>query len=117
MKIPDGPSSPALIRRLRMLRWIFRPLEVLEERAKRYGENFVISKNTSRLVVYFSNPAAIQQIFTADPALFDTSSANEILLPLLGFHSLILLDGRSHQRQRRLLMPPFHGDACEPMGS
>jgi hypothetical protein len=45
-----------------MLKWIFRPLEVLEERAKRYGETFVISKNTSPLVVYFSNPAAIQQI-------------------------------------------------------
>ena len=116
MRTPNGPSSPALLRRLRMLKWIFRPLEVLEERAKRYGETFVISKNVSPLVVYFSNPAAIQQIFTADPELFDTGSANDILLPLLGEHSLILLNGRSHQRQRRLLMPPFHGDRLRTYG-
>jgi cytochrome P450 len=93
-----------------MLKWIFCPLEVLEERAKRYGETFVILANTSPLVVYFSNPKAIQQVFTADPELFDTISVNNILLPLLGEHSLILLSGDRHQRQRRLLMPSFHGD-------
>jgi len=74
-----------------MLKWIFCPLEILEERAKRYGETFVISKNTSPLVVYFSNPKAIQQVFTTDPELFNTTSANDILLPLLGEPSLILL--------------------------
>lgn len=116
MKIPNGPSSSALIRRLRMLKWIFRPLSVLEQRAKRYGDPFVISKNTSPWVVYFSNPKAIQQIFTADPELFDTNSANKILLPLLGESSLILLGGERHQRQRRLLMPPFHGDRLRTYG-
>jgi len=70
----------------------------------------VISENTSPLVIYFSNPKAIQQVFTADPELFDTTSANKILLPLLGKHSLILLSGDRHQHQRRLLMPPFNGD-------
>jgi len=68
------------------------------------------------MVVYFSNPKAIQQIFTADPQLFDTNSANNILLPLLGEHSLILLGGERHQRQRRLLMPPFHGDRLRTYG-
>lgn len=110
MTIPNGPSSPVLIRRLRTLHWIFRPLEAMEQRAQRYGETFVISKNISPLVVYFSNPQAIQQIFTADPELFDTNSANDILLPLLGENSMILLGGAKHQRQRKLLMPPFHGD-------
>lgn len=116
MNIPDGPSSSFLVRRLRMLQWIFTPFEALERRAKRYGEVFVISKNTSPLVVYFSNPKAIEQIFTANPELFDTSSGSKILLPLLGEHSLILLDGMKHQRQRRLLMPPFHGDRLRTYG-
>ncbi|KJH72446.1 cytochrome P450 [Aliterella atlantica] len=110
MSLPDGPSSPVLIRRLRTLHWIFRPLEALEQRAQRYGETFTISKNISPLVVYFSNPQAIQQIFSTDPELFDTNSANDILLPLLGENSMILLGGAKHQRQRKLLMPPFHGD-------
>jgi len=116
MKLPDGPSDPLLIRRLRTIRWIFRPLEVLEDLTKRYGETFVVSKNTSPLVVYFSNPKAIQQIFTADPELFEIGSGNDILLPLLGEHSMILLDSDRHQRQRRLLMPPFHGDRMRTYG-
>lgn len=116
MRLPDGPSNGLLIRRLNTLQWIFRPLEVLEERCKRDGETFVISKNTSPLVVYFTNPKAIQQIFTAEPELFDTSGANSILLPLLGENSMILLGGMKHDRQRRLLMPPFHGDRLRTYG-
>lgn len=126
MIIPNGPSDPAPIRRIKTLQWILRPLEVLEERAKRYGGTFVVAKNTTPLIVFFSHPKAIQQIFTADPKLFDVGSGNDILLPLVGANSLILLDGDRHQRQQRLLMPPFHGDggqapacasACVPMGS
>lgn len=48
--------------------------------------------------------------------LSDTNRANNILLPLLGEHSLILLGGECHQRQRRLLMPPFHGDCLRTYG-
>ncbi len=115
-RIPEGPNGSALVRRLRMIRWIFRPLEVLEERAKHYGDPFVISKNTLPLVVYFSHPEAIGQILTADPELFEVASGNDILLPLLGENSLILLDGMKHQRQRKLLMPPFHGDRLRTYG-
>jgi cytochrome P450 len=98
------------------IRWIINPFKVLEERAKKYGESFTISKNISPLVVYFTNPQAIEQIFTANPELFDTNSANDILLPLLGEHSMILLGGEKHQRQRKLLMPPFHGDRLRTYG-
>ena len=35
---------------------------------------------------------------------------NGILRFLLGDNSLILLDGQAHQRQRQLIMPPFHGE-------
>jgi len=116
MTIPNGPSSSMLFRRISTIQWIFNPFKVLEERAKKYGENFTISKNTLPLVVYFTNPQAIEQIFTANSELFDTNSANDILLPLLGEHSMILLGGEKHQRQRKLLMPPFHGDRLRTYG-
>lgn len=116
MNIPNGPSDPAPIRSIKTLQWIVRPLEVLEERAKRYGDTFVVAKNTTPLIVFFSHPKAIQQIFTADPKLFDVGSGNDILLPLVGANSLILLDGDRHQRQQRLLMPPFHGDRMRTYG-
>ncbi|HCF28078.1 MAG TPA: cytochrome P450 [Cyanobacteria bacterium UBA11049] len=116
MKLPDGPPTPRYLRILRTLQWIFHPLDVLEERAQRYGDIFALGKNTSTPLVYLSNPEAIRQILTADSEMFESGRANKPLQFLLGENSLILLDGRKHQRQRRLLMPPFHGDRMKAYG-
>jgi cytochrome P450 len=67
-------------------------------------------------IVFFSNPNAIGQIFTTPPEQFEVGRGNEILRPLLGEQSLIMLDGDRHRRQRRLLMPPFHGDRMRAYG-
>ncbi|EDX71507.1 Cytochrome P450 superfamily [Coleofasciculus chthonoplastes PCC 7420] len=106
----DGPGGSLIIQTLRTIRWIFRPFDVLEEYTQRYGDTFFIWKNASPPVVYFTHPQAIQQIFTADSTHLESASGNGILLPIVGENSLFLLDGGRHQRQRRLLMPPFHGD-------
>ncbi len=116
IKLPDGPSRSDLLRRLSYIQWIFRPLQVLEARTKKYGDPFVVSKNTSPQVVYFSHPKAVEQIMTADPELFEIGSGNDLLIPLVGVNSLLLLDGMKHQRQRKLLMPPFHGDRLRTYG-
>ena len=88
IKLPDGPSRSALFRRLSYIQWIFRPLEVLEARTKKYGDPFVVSKNTLPMVVYFSHPKAVEQIMTADPELFEIGSGNDMLIPLVGVNSL-----------------------------
>lgn len=106
MKLPNGPQTPQFIRTLKL---VARPLDYLETYAQRYGDAFTVGTKQSPFV-YFSNPKAIQEIFTADPQLFDSGRGNRILRFLLGDQSLVLLDGDRHQRQRRLLMPPFHGD-------
>jgi cytochrome P450 len=54
--------------------------------------------------------------FSADPNQFETGRGNKILQPLLGENSLIQLDGDRHQRQRRLLTPPFHGERMRAYG-
>jgi len=116
MKLPDGPTIPRYQRALRTLRWILRPLDVLEERAQRYGDTFALGRDTSSPLVYFSNPKAIQQILTTDPEMFEIGRGNRPLKFLVGENSLILLDGMKHQRQRRLLMPPFHGERMRAYG-
>ncbi len=95
MTTPDGPSNSVLVRRINTIKWIINPFKVLEKRVEKYGESFTISKNLSPLVVYFTNPQAIEQIFTTSSELFDTHSANDILLPLLGENSMILLGAQS----------------------
>jgi cytochrome P450 len=95
---------------------MFRPLEVLEERVQRYGDTFALGRDTSTPLVYISNPKAIQQILTTNPEMFEIGRGNGVLQFLLGENSLILLDGQKHQRQRRLLIPPFHGERMRTYG-
>lgn len=115
MKLPNGPRKRSFLNR-RTIQWVLRPMELLETYAQLYGDPFSIGGDGSPLGVYFSHPEALQQIFTADPNLFECGSGNDILLPVVGDNSLILLDGERHQRQRRLLTPPFHGERMRAYG-
>src|SRR5205809_7105906 len=64
----------------------------------------------------FSDPEAIREIFTGDPETLRAGEANNLLEPMLGQHSLLLLDGPRHLRQRRLMLPPFHGERMQAYG-
>ena len=46
-----------------------------------------------------------KQVFTGDPRLLHAGEANVVLLPLLGRHSVLLLDEGAHMAQRKLLLP------------
>ena len=107
MKLPDGPKAPSF---LQLLQAIAYPLERLEACAKRYGDTFTSRTTGFPPLVIFSHPQAIQEIFTADPNQFDSGKGMGVFQPTLGDNSLILLDSDRHLRQRRLLMPPFHGE-------
>ena len=107
MTLPNGPTTPWM---LRVFKLIFHPLEYLEDNARQYGDIFKMGGEKSPPFVYISNPQAIKEIFSADPELFESGRGNAILRYFLGDNSLVLLDGAKHQRQRRLLMPPFYSD-------
>jgi cytochrome P450 family 110 len=111
--LPDGPRV-AYWRRL--IKFIFQPIEYVEDFAKVYGDNFTVWRNGKNHLVYFSHPQALEQIFTADASHFETGGGGGILKYLLGDNSLILLDGDRHQRQRQLLTPPFHGERMRTYG-
>lgn len=113
MKLPDGPNTPPF---LQTIQWISRPLEFLDDCQKRYGDVFTVRRYKHPPAVCLSNPQAIQEIFTADPELFDTGRANGMLQPLVGENALSLLDGVRYQQRRRLLMPPFHGERMRAYG-
>jgi cytochrome P450 len=60
--------------------------------------------------VFLSHPDAVKQVFTGDPRLLHAGEANVVLLPVLGSHSVLLLDDDAHMAQRKLMLPPFHGE-------
>ncbi len=105
------PKTPRWQRRLWGLRFLFRPLETLEIRTQAYGDDYRVSQPDSKTaMVYFSSPEALEAIFTAKPEQLSAGRGNQILRVLLGENGIVLLEGKAHQRQRQLLMPPFHGD-------
>ncbi len=58
-----------------------------------------------------SHPDHIRSLFTAPPELVPTLAAESPLRPVLGATSVLIANGPRHLRQRKLLLPPFHGEA------
>jgi cytochrome P450 family 135 len=104
--LPPGPDW-SLVRST--LRWWRRPLQTLEECGARYGDMFTYRLAHEGTWVFLSDPEAIKQVFTGDPRLLRAGEANIVLLPVLGEHSVLLLDEPEHMVQRKLMLPPFHG--------
>jgi cytochrome P450 len=79
----------------------------------RYGDMFTIRVAYEGTWVMLADPAAIKQVFTGDSRVFHAGEGNEILAPLLGRNSLLVLDEKRHISQRKLLLPPFHGERMQ----
>ncbi len=105
--LPPGPRAP---RALQTARWIARPAAFLEDAARRYGDMFTLKIANEGTWVFLSDPGAVKQVFTGDPRLLHAGEANIVLLPVLGSHSVLLLDDDAHMAQRKLMLPPFHGE-------
>ncbi len=82
----------------------------MEESERRYGDSFTLQIANEGTWVFLTDPDAIKQVFTGDPRLLHAGEANVVLLPVLGSNSVLLLDEAPHMRQRKLMLPPFHGD-------
>ncbi|NEO38915.1 MAG: cytochrome P450 [Moorea sp. SIOASIH] len=106
-KLPDGPQIPEW---LQLIYWVADPLKYLDQCVERYGDTFTIRLSGLGQLVILSHPQAIQELLTAPPSQFKSGERNKLLRPLLGETSMTLLDGQPHQRQRKLLIPPFHGE-------
>ncbi len=111
MKLPDGPANHPF---LQLLQWISDPLGYMNACAEKYGDIFTVRWG-NRTLVMVSNPQAIEKILTSD-AFAAPGEVNEVVRPLLGDNSLILLSGTKHQQRRKLLMPPFHGERMRNYG-
>ncbi len=112
--LPPGPTAPPLLQAMRWIQW---PLPFLDECERSCGETFTLRLPSAPPIVFFTHPDAIKTIFTGDEEDLRAGEANYRLAPILGRHSLLLLDGSEHLRERRLLQPPFHGDRMLAYGT
>jgi cytochrome P450 len=74
---------------------------------ERFGDAFTVNLPVFGKVLVISDPAEIRQLFQTSPEVADNLDRN--LGRLLGPGSMFALRGEPHRRQRKLLVPPFHG--------
>lgn len=114
LRLPPGPSSPLLVQTLQQ---IINPLTYLAQQREQYGDVFTLKFAGIPSLIVISDPKVIQELFTANPKQFDSGEGNRTFLESwVGQNSLLILDGDRHSRQKRLLMPPFHGDRMRAYG-
>ena len=104
--LPPGPRAPAFAN---LLRFAVRPLETLNAWHARYGDVFTVRFTVFGTGVYVADPDAIRELFTGNQSDLLAGEANSFMEPVLGPNSVLVLDGREHLRQRKLLLPPFQG--------
>jgi cytochrome P450 len=103
-------------RALQSLGFFTRPTPFFQKMQSDHGDVFRVSIADEKPWVVVTSPELVKQVFTGSPAVFHAGSANSILLPLLGDSSVLLLDGKAHLRQRKLLLPAFHGERMHRYG-
>jgi cytochrome P450 len=110
MALPPGPRTPAAVQ---MGEWVLRPIPFLERCHRRYGDFFTV-RFVMGEIVWIADPQVIKQVFTGSPQTLHAGEANAPPLePIMGKHSVLLLDGPEHMRQRKLMLPSFHGERMQ----
>lgn len=110
--LPPGPRMPAA---MQSLGWWARPVPFLERCRARYGKTFTIRLVAQEPFVMISDPADLKAVFTASPDVLHPGEGAQILEPIVGPTSILLLDGDRHMAQRKLVLPAFHGNRMEAL--
>ncbi len=98
---------------LQTLGWGARPLPFMERCRERYGDVFTLKIRNENTWVFLCDPDDIKRVFTGDPAVLRAGEANAVLEPVVGPRSVLLLDEPSHMADRKLMLPPFHGERMQ----
>jgi cytochrome P450 len=80
----------------------------------RYGEPFTLRLQWSDApMVFTSDPQEIKRVYAAPADQLRAGASSAFLEPFAGPRSILVLDGEEHMRERKLMLPPFHGEALE----
>jgi cytochrome P450 len=112
-RLPPGPRYP---RALQTAGFMFGGARYLEWCRRRYGGAVFMATLFDHGFVMVFDPGLVKELFQGPHAQLNAGEANALLGPILGQRSVLLLDGAEHLRQRRLMLPPFHGRRMQAYG-
>src|SRR3954453_18595880 len=104
--LPPGPRLP---RWTQTAGFLFFNRLWIDGCRRRYGDVVTFSSLFDPRFVMVFEPELVKQVFRGSPEQLRAGEANAVLGPVVGERSVLLLDGAEHMRQRKLLLPPFHG--------
>jgi cytochrome P450 len=110
--LPKPPVVP-LPRAAQMLRFNQRQIEYVFAARRRFGDVWRMRTSMPGGPVVTSHPDHVRSLFTAKPEQAPSLTGESPLRPILGTGSVLTAVGPRHMRQRKLLLPPFHGEAIE----
>ena len=107
------PAGPRLSAAETTFAWLARPYAFLDECASAYGDTFTLRFTRAGTHVIVSHPDDVRDVLTADRDVLRAGGGNALLEPVLGKHSLLLVDGDRHLAGRALLQPAFRTDRLQ----
>src|SRR5438309_4753514 len=108
------PPDRKLPRFVQTVRFGQRPLSFHLSARRELGDVWSVQlMSRIQTFVMTSHPDHVQSLFTAKPADAPSLTGESPLRPILGPNSVLTTVGGAHMRQRKLLLPPFHGEAVE----
>ena len=107
------PPAVALPRSLQILRFSKRQIEFVFRARRQLGEVFQMRAGIAGGTVISCHPDHARSLFTAEPELVPSLTAESPVRPIVGPNSVLTANGAQHLRQRRLLLPAFHGEAID----
>ena len=122
---PAGPIDASQLATLRsvpviplpplaqILRFNQRQIEFVFRARRELGEVFRMRGTVEGSPIITSHPDHVRSLFTAKPEQAPSLTGESPLRPIVGPNSVLTAIGPRHMRQRKLLLPPFHGEAVE----
>src|SRR5438132_4233260 len=106
--VAPGPRVPRLLQT-----WlgVIRPVETRLAARRRYGPVFRSRDAIAGELFHIADRDLIEQMFKWQPHEYIVGEPRKLMEPVIGASSVLLLDGQRHLRMRKLMLPPFHGEA------
>ena len=104
---PEIPLSPTR----QTLRFSVRQIEFVFRAHRELGEVFRMRGTVPGGPVVTCHPDHVRSLFTAKPEEAPSLTGESPLRPIVGPNSVLTAVGPRHMRQRKLLLPSFHGEA------
>ncbi len=109
--LPPGDPAPTW---LQTIRFGIRPISSNLRNRRRYGDVWTLKILSRREgFVVTCHPDHVRSLMTASPEDAPSLTGESPLRPILGPDSILTSVGERHMRQRKLLLPPFHGQAVQ----